>query len=147
MSDAIKPKRVLTEAQRLAFLKGREKRMANIEKRRLEKEEQKQVESEPIPALPSPVLKRQVAADVKKPKPEPDAEPTPPSPPPPPDATPEPQVDVEEKIANALEKLIQKIQPAKPVRKPYTRKPKEETTTDETVPMSPPPPVRNFTWM
>lgn len=34
-----KPKRVLTEAQRLAFLKGREKRMANLEKKRLEKEE------------------------------------------------------------------------------------------------------------
>jgi hypothetical protein len=32
-----KPKRVLTEAQRLAFLKGREKRMANIERKRQEK--------------------------------------------------------------------------------------------------------------
>jgi hypothetical protein len=30
-----KPKKVLTEAQRLAFLKGREKRMANLEKKRL----------------------------------------------------------------------------------------------------------------
>lgn len=36
---SIKPKRVLTEAQRLAFLKGRETRMANLEKKRLEKEE------------------------------------------------------------------------------------------------------------
>lgn len=34
-----KPKRVLTEAQRLAFLKGREKRLANLERRRLEKME------------------------------------------------------------------------------------------------------------
>lgn len=34
-----KPKRVLTEAQRLAFLKGREKRMANIERKRQEKKE------------------------------------------------------------------------------------------------------------
>lgn len=32
-----KPKKVLTEAQRLAFMKGREKRLANIEKKRLEK--------------------------------------------------------------------------------------------------------------
>ena len=34
-----KPKKQLTEAQRLAFLKGREKRMANLEIRRQEKEE------------------------------------------------------------------------------------------------------------
>lgn len=34
---ATKPKKVLTEAQRLAFIKGREKRMANIAKRREEK--------------------------------------------------------------------------------------------------------------
>lgn len=34
-----KPKRQLTEAQRLAFLKGREKRMANLEVKRQEKEE------------------------------------------------------------------------------------------------------------
>lgn len=32
-------KRVLTEAQRLAFLKGREKRMLNIQKKKEEKEE------------------------------------------------------------------------------------------------------------
>lgn len=36
---SIKPKKELTEAQKLAFLKGREKRLANIEKKRLEKEE------------------------------------------------------------------------------------------------------------
>lgn len=34
----------LTEAQRLAFLKGREKRMANLEKKKLEKEELEQKE-------------------------------------------------------------------------------------------------------
>lgn len=34
-----KPKRQLTEAQRLAFLKGREKRQANLERKRQEKEE------------------------------------------------------------------------------------------------------------
>lgn len=53
-----KPKRVLTEAQRLAFLKGREKRLANIEKRRQEKiEEVQQSIKEDIP--PKPILKRQ----------------------------------------------------------------------------------------
>jgi hypothetical protein len=134
MSDAIKPKRVLTEAQRLAFLKGREKRMANIEKRRLEKEEQKQVEAEPIPELPIPVLKRQVAEDVK---PAPASSPAP---------APAPAPDVDDKIVTAIEKLIQKMQPpAKPVRKPYTRKPKEESS--EPTPASPPPSVRTFTWM
>lgn len=40
--ESEKPKRQLTEAQRLAFLKGREKRLANIEKRRQEKIEQLQ---------------------------------------------------------------------------------------------------------
>jgi hypothetical protein len=39
LEGSIKPKRVLSEAQRLAFLKGRETRMANLEKKRLEKEE------------------------------------------------------------------------------------------------------------
>jgi hypothetical protein len=39
-----KPKRVLTEAQRLAFMAGREKRMANILKKKAEKEEAKEIE-------------------------------------------------------------------------------------------------------
>lgn len=41
-----KPKRVLTEAQRLAFMKGREKRLANIERKRQEKLEAQQAEAE-----------------------------------------------------------------------------------------------------
>lgn len=36
-----KPKRQLTEAQRLAFIKGREKRLANLVRKRKEKEEEK----------------------------------------------------------------------------------------------------------
>lgn len=45
-----KPKRQLTEAQRLAFLKGREKRMMNIEMRRQEKlEAESNAEAVPIP--------------------------------------------------------------------------------------------------
>lgn len=66
-----KPKRVLTEAQRLAFLKGREKRMANIEKRRQEKlEMQKMMEEETAqlttesPPSP-PVLRRQEPIDTE----------------------------------------------------------------------------------
>jgi len=49
-----KPKRVLTEAQRLAFMKGREKRMANLEKRRQEKLEAQQFDSakETVPPPP-----------------------------------------------------------------------------------------------
>jgi hypothetical protein len=50
----VKPKRVLTEAQRLAFLKGREKRMANIEKKRLEKLEADQMELPAAPPKPTP---------------------------------------------------------------------------------------------
>lgn len=46
-----KSKRVLTEAQRLAFLKGREKRMANIEKKRQERLEQNDETNQP----PTPV--------------------------------------------------------------------------------------------
>jgi len=47
MSEA-KPKRQLTEDQRLAFMKGREKRLANIERKRQEKIEA--AENEPMAA-------------------------------------------------------------------------------------------------
>lgn len=122
---ATKPKKVLTEAQRLAFLKGREKRMANIEKKRLEKEEAKQVE-EPAPEPPPeiPTLKR--------------AEPRATSTPPP------PSID-ENKIADTVaERVWAKMQAAKPKRKPYTRKEKTETSL---TPPPPPPPTHSFTWM
>lgn len=60
-----KPKRQLTEAQRLAFMKGREKRLANIEKRRQEKLEQEKAQpvKEEIPSIPE--------AEVTTPKPQP----------------------------------------------------------------------------
>lgn len=76
-----RPKKVLTEAQRLAFLKGREKRMANIERKRQEKLEAQQGGVEPEPT-PKPTKKR-----VKKEKPEPVSQPervVEPTPPPPP---------------------------------------------------------------
>jgi hypothetical protein len=49
-TSVAKPKRVLTEAQRLAFMKGREKRLSNIARR---KEEQQEVqEMEEVPPTP-----------------------------------------------------------------------------------------------
>lgn len=62
-------KRVLTEAQRLAFLKGREKRMLSIQKKKEEKqeaerlakeEEEKEIKpasTEPLPEVKQPLLK------------------------------------------------------------------------------------------
>lgn len=66
-----KPKRVLTEAQRLAFLKGREKRMANIMKKREEKLEAEQMEfvDEPVPeveAKPDPKPVEEIQEPPKK---------------------------------------------------------------------------------
>lgn len=58
----VKPKRVLTEAQRLAFLKGREKRMANIERKRQEKieaEQETKPDMEITPPEPIPSIARE----------------------------------------------------------------------------------------
>jgi len=46
------PKRVLTEVQRLAFMKGREKRLANIERRKQEKLEEEQSAEAPEEHIP-----------------------------------------------------------------------------------------------
>lgn len=75
MADEVsipKPKRELTEAQKLAFLKGREKRLANIEKKRLEKEEAAantvaEPEPEVIPKVVTPPPK--IATPEIKPEP------------------------------------------------------------------------------
>lgn len=75
-TDQAKPKRVLTEAQRLAFMKGREKRMQNILRKREEKKE------------------AELLADVQdvdpEPEPEPEIEPEP-EPEPEPESEPEPE--------------------------------------------------------
>ena len=148
-----KPKKVLTEAQRLAFLKGREKRLANIEKRRLEKEEEKEVTSTSAPP-PAILVPNDPPPPVPKPKPvpkpaaveipqdlvsDPDPDPTP---------TPKPvavPVIDEDRIASKVAEIFySRMEAAKPVRKPRERKPKAET------PMSPPAAPRkvaNFTWM
>lgn len=62
MESEAKPKRVLTEAQRLAFLKGREKRLANLERKRQEKLEMDLPDepSEEIPEDPVPEIKPEV---------------------------------------------------------------------------------------
>jgi hypothetical protein len=80
----------LTEAQRLAFLKGREKRMANLEKKKLEAAEQEmfasEAKSEPVPDMvetppvPKPKVKRTKTIKPKvevKVKVEPDPDPVP----------------------------------------------------------------------
>lgn len=59
----VKPKKVLTEAQRLAFLKGREKRLANIEKRRQEKVE---IEVSDVSSEPTESVKPQAKRGRKK---------------------------------------------------------------------------------
>lgn len=103
----------LTEAQRLAFLKGREKRMANLEKKKLEAAEQEmfaaEAKSEPVPIptpdvtepppVPKPKVKRsrtikpKPAVEVQvKVEPDPDPEPEP---------EPDPEIPKEPKVSQA----------------------------------------------
>lgn len=128
--EDIKPKKVLTEAQRLAFLKGREKRMANIEKKRLEKEEQ-------LPDPPMPEVKRHEPTPAPAPAPAPTPEPAP---------APAPTFSFDEsKIADTIaERVLAKLETAKPKRKPYTRKPAKSAPSS---PAPVPPPTHSFTWM
>lgn len=128
-------KKVLTEAQRLAFLKGREKRMANIEKKRLEKAELEEQQQQP----PS------------SPKSE--------TPPPPKVVTPvastTPFDDLFAKMVakEVLHSIRSEIPPppvpAKKPRKARTVKPKPvvETPSPAPVPTDPTPPAHNFSWM
>jgi len=162
-SSDVKPKRVLTEAQRLAFLKGREKRMANIEKNRLAKLEFQEATKEETPAVvpekkkedpqpltpvvkveekveeipPMPKLRRQKVVSV---------------------ATPTPSID-EDKIASIVaDKIMAQMIPPEKEKKP--RKPRvakipvAESKNDENPdPNQPrgssnvPPFVHNFSWL
>lgn len=166
----LKPKRVLTEAQRLAFLKGREKRMANIEKNRLAKlefqeatKEETVVEPEPEPVAPK--------MEEKKPDPEP-TEAQPPVPtaapeiiPPMPKlkrqkVSPLPEIDEDKFASLVADKIVQQMMPPSTTRKP--RKPrtvkilddvaesKNEENGDEEKPHiyhNVPPFVANFSWL
>lgn len=134
-ADAIvteKPKRVLTEAQRLAFLKGREKRMANIEKKRLEKEElkaaavaSKSPDPAPSPVPPKPVLERQTAGEHDV---------------------------IVDRIVERIKPLLVRP-PTPPAPKPkraYVRKPKEPAPIQSPPPPPPPSfvsPVKKFIWL
>jgi hypothetical protein len=148
-----KPKRVLSEAQRLAFLKGREKRMANLEKKRLEKEEAKMASEDfelpDAPPPPKPKLTRKPR--VKKPEivpdlPDPDTdtkiEPEP-EPEPEPKVDPEPTKSTEIDTDAFAEKIVGKLQrilaPPKVIRKP------RKTTPVKPVP--PPTQTNNFSWL
>lgn len=115
-----KPKRELTEAQKLAFLKGREKRLANIEKKRLEKEEAAETVAKIVTPKTSP----------------------PPTPKPEPDTIPETQpAPVEsfnfdmDALADKVAERILKAQPPPPVPAP---KPKAAAR---------PRPPQQFTWL
>lgn len=121
VEDIPKPKKVLTEAQRLAFLKGREKRMANLEKKRLEKLEAFQ--QEPTPAQ----------------------EPLPPPPPVEPQAPPPPPALVidENKIAERVASLVVERMPKK---RTYTVKPKPTPAPAPPAPAPSPPRVQTFSW-
>jgi hypothetical protein len=164
-----KPKKVLSEAQRLAFLKGREKRMANIEKKRLEKLEADMASEEfTLPQAPPAPPKRTRTSKKKDSKPEPEeesklvAEPQPdpePDPQPEPDPEPEnkttaslptpiPSFDEDsflEKIVGKLKETIQSNQPpAKPALKRAPRKTRAVRVPDQEDPI---PAINNFSWL
>jgi hypothetical protein len=143
MADSsLKPKRVLTEAQRLAFLKGREKRMANIEKKRLEKLEAEQAEYKkeftppaeppvktntetPPPPAPAPVVVPPTPPKLKR------------------ESTIVNPVIDEEKIASRVaEEVLRKIEENKPKRKPRTSRPRPVAVPDDE-----PKIVHNFSWL
>lgn len=150
---ADKPKRVLTEAQRLAFLKGREKRMANIEKKRLEKLEVEEAMKKPIEPL-------QVAEETKPTTTPPDAAlPKLTSPPPSPPKLKihkrTRQLPLEERVASrVVEELSKQQQQKTPSEEPpakkkrtYIRKVKSEASIPENKPVVSSTPIQNFSWM
>lgn len=137
-------KKVLTEAQRLAFLKGREKRMANIEKRRLEKEEQEQqTQAAETPTEP-PASKTPVKVVI--------------TPPPAEEEVPAKRSrgfdDLFAKmVANEVVQSIKsEMPPPPPPRKPRATKPKlaaipEPPAAPAEAPAEPTPRLHNFSWM
>lgn len=162
-----KPKRVLTEAQRLAFLKGREKRMANIEKNRLAKLEfQEATKEDPEPPVVAPAP---APAPVPVPEPEPEPKPEPVViPPPMPKLKRQTRVKLpptspidEDKIASIVaDKIMAQMMPPPAPRKPRAPKIKtvpeehavaesktEENKAQPNNPTNVPPFVHNFSWL
>ena len=147
----VKPKKVLTEAQRLAFLKGREKRLANIETKKMEKLEalQNEKQEEKI---------EEIQEKNSKPVP-PKAEPKTEEPPlPVPTATPVPDIDdiverVMSKLKSKEEVDREKMPPPPPKtvhKRPYARRQTVSVPREPTTPETTPPPnvqTRDFNWM
>lgn len=117
-----KPKRELTEAQKLAFLKGREKRLANIEKKRLEKEEAAANTTEAKIVTPT---KQETPPQKQKPDPVPETQPA-------------PVASFDFDMDALADKVAERILKAQPVPAP---KPKAPTRPRPT------PPPQQFTWL
>lgn len=128
-TNAPRPKRVLTEAQRLAFLKGREKRMANIAARRAAKSEETlsipaEESSAPVPVKPLP------KSPINRP------------------VTPDPN-DLANRVAHLVyeklnsEEVTPPSTPVKPKRK-YTRKAPEFSADNH---LTQTPATRQFNWL
>jgi hypothetical protein len=122
-------KRVLTEAQRLAFLKGREKRMLNIQKKKEEKEE----------------MMKSKKAEITKQEPTEEVKPA--------------SVDIDEdghakKVADYVYKKIMGgfeppeavVQPPKRTRKPRTSKTSNSKGENEKAELPPAPPQKIISW-
>ena len=121
-----KPKRQLTEVQRLAFLKGREKRLANIEKKRQEKLEEETAMRTQTDIPPSPVKVKKE----RKPRTKKNVEEPPPPPPPVPGQDPDPpskapQVEQDIAKSEATDDIADGILP------PVAPKPAVSIFTDE----------------
>lgn len=143
-----KPKRVLTEAQRLAFLKGREKRMANIERRRLEKEEAAHMENVPSTPVPEPSLEKDAPVGIDKPRAK---SPEIISPPPQVPTASVPVIDYDE----IAKRVVARMAPPVPKpKRPYVRRTaplrndSPQTPPRSPSPPPPPPPARTMTmWL
>jgi len=132
----VKPKRQLTEAQRLAFLKGREKRLANIARKREEKlEMERAIETKPVDAPVSPPPLEKITE-----RPAPTAIRTP-------DFNPD---EIADKVASLVhERIKSELPPPPPPKKP--RKPRTPRAAASHDDAPPPPPVQrqtaSFQWM
>jgi hypothetical protein len=142
-----KPKKVLTEAQRLAFIKGREKRMQNIMLKKAEKEESREIEesktetetepettteSEPEPTkplTPIPPLKLKREKRVRTPLPAAAA------------TLDQPEIDFDALADKIAEKI--KIQEPKPKRR-YAKK--EKVESEIVRPKTPSPARVQYAW-
>jgi hypothetical protein len=131
-----KPKRVLTEAQRLAFIKGREKRMQNIMMKKAAKEEESKLSPEKSPIMLK--LKRTKKTDTEE-ESKPD----------------HPSLNVDA-IADKLFEKMQAIHPPKetnpgPTKRKYTRRKEVKTISPPTTPPPDPEsprPVRvSYNWL